>query len=529
MLRSLGLALLLSLLTASAAGAATLEPIGTFEEPVFVTSDPVEPDRLFVVEQPGRVAEVLDGAAPELYADLSEFVACCGERGLLSIALAADFHKSGLFYAAYTGEPAAGGAQGDLHVDAFVADADAEVTRTPILSIPHNQAGNHNGGQLQLGPDGYLYISTGDGGGGGDPFENGQDLTELLGKVLRVDPQPGTSPAYSIPPGNPFAGATPGADEIWAYGLRNPWRFSFDSLTGDMLVADVGQGLREEVDLAASPAPGVVGGAGANYGWSCREGLIAYPDDGTPTLNCHGVSNFTDPIFDYPHSGQAPGAAYGCSITGGYVVRDASLGDLYGRYVYADYCVSEIRSLAMTTAGASVLDRSEGIDLQDYTVTSFGEDSCGRLYVASAGEVLRFEGATPAVCPENPEEEPPGEEEPPKEEPVPENPPAAQPPPLVDLPPAPVRRAAIALDGRFSQAVAISVRLLPCGPASDDSAQLNRGGRTLATKPLDGDCRARFFVTGVGGRATFRALARPAADAVWVRSRRLSVAAPSAR
>jgi hypothetical protein len=185
-------------------------------------------------------------------------------------------------------------------------------------------------------------MSLGDGGGTGDPFENGQDTEELLGKVLHIDPRPGQVPPYSIPAGNPFDG-TAGRDEIWAYGLRNPWRFSFDRATGDMVIADVGQSAREEIDVAASPAPGVVGGAGANYGWNCREGFIAYTN---PAAACATASGFTEPVFDYPHSDPGGGAAYGCSIIGGYVVRDPGVPDLYGRYLSTDYCSQGIRSSA---------------------------------------------------------------------------------------------------------------------------------------------------------------------------------------
>ncbi len=390
---SLGFAVLLASLAASGAGAATLKSIGTFNQPTYVTSDPEDSSRILVVERQGRVVEVAGGGAPTLYADLTDYVTCCaGERGLLSIAPAPDFHASGLFYAAYTGKPAAGGAEGDIHVDAFVADANGNVTRTQIIAIGHTPESNHNGGQLQFGPDGHLYISTGDGGGGGDPFETGQDRDALLGKILRIDPHPGSTPAYTIPAGNPFAGATLGADEIWAYGLRNPWRFSFDSLTGDLAIADVGQGAREEVDLAPSPSAGTVGGAGVDYGWSCREGFLAYS---SPAANCEGAGGFTEPVFDYPHSGAAPGAAHGCAITGGYVVRDPSLTDLYGRYVYADYCAGEIRSLVLPGLGESAAgdDRSAGITTPTPNPTSFGEDSCHRIYVAS-GSRSPLRGAT---------------------------------------------------------------------------------------------------------------------------------------
>ncbi|HMJ73355.1 MAG TPA: PQQ-dependent sugar dehydrogenase [Solirubrobacterales bacterium] len=369
--------MLVSLCCVAGASAATLQPIGDFDQPIFVTSDPTNPADLFVVEREGRVVED-DGGSRSVFADLTDLVSCCeSERGLLSIALAPDFATSGRFYAAYAGKPAAGGAEGDVHVDAFRHDSGALV-REPLFSVGHATNANHNGGQLELGPDGNLYISIGDGGGGGDPFESGQDLDSLLGKILRLEPHPGAEA------------------QIWSYGLRNPWRFSFDRLSGAMVIADVGQNAREEIDYVPSPAPGVVGGNGNNYGWNCREGFSAYPE---PGASCAGASGFAEPVFDYPHADPGDGMAHGCSITGGYVARDSSLGDLYGRYVYADYCVGEIRSLVLPATGEGVAgeDRSEGLGVAH--PVSFGEDSCGRLYVVSqVGTVYRFVGATPAAC-----------------------------------------------------------------------------------------------------------------------------------
>jgi hypothetical protein len=506
MARSLCLVLMLAgtALGAPAAFAATLEPVGTFDQPIFVTSDPDHPDRLLVVERDGRVAEVDgDGAAPQLHADLTGLVACCSsERGLLSIAPAPDFHQSGLFYAAYTGKPAAGGAEGDIHVDAFIAGQDGAISaRMPIISIPHSQAANHNGGQIQFGPDGYLYISTGDGGGGGDPFETGQDLDSLLGKILRIEPRPGLAPPYAIPAGNPFAGPTAGRDEIWAYGLRNPWRFSFDSFTGGLVIGDVGQGAHEEVDWAPSPGFGLATAAGLNYGWSCREGFSAYTDS-TPSANCVGASGFTDPVFDYPHEDPEDGSAHGCSITGGYVVRDPTLTGLEGRYLYADYCTSEIRSLALPAAGGRVTDdASAGIATPTPNPVSFGEDSCRRLYVVAGSEVLRFEGAVPADCPEAPEEEPPGEDEaapPPKGEPPAQVLPGSDPPGQASRapdPPATGHRVTIAPDGKYRRFFKVIVRIRPCRTNADYefSVQLNRGGRRVGRDDdLSRGCGASF-------------------------------------
>lgn len=505
------LAVLLSASCCAAAGAASLEPVGIFERPIFVSSDPGDPNRLLVVERRGRVVEVGPSGARTL-ADLRtlSLVRCCeGEQGLLSIAPAPDFGDSGRFYAAYVGTAAAGQV-GDLHVDSFRPDPQLSggLIREPMLSIGHAQHDNHYGGQLQLGPDGLLYISTGDGGGGGDPLGSGQDTEALLGKVLRIDPRPGQEPPYAIPAGNPFAGV-PGRDEIWAYGLRNPWRFSFDRESGDMAIGDVGQEAREEIDYAASPAAGVVGGGGANYGWNCREGLDPYPPGG-----CAMGGGFTDPVFDYPHDDPGGGAAHGCSIIGGYVVRDASLGDLYGRYVYSDYCSGEIRSLLLPAAGGPATgDRSEGMTVVE--PTSFGEDACGRLYVISVdGPVYRLVGASPPVgCPEVASKET-----------MPSPSPPANPFPR-SLP-----RPSLALSssGRLPR-VRIITRLSPC--SSGDAGRmlrLKRGGRRFAAKPLDDRCIANFRAHVIR-RSTFKAVLSFTADSTPLRSSRLLVVPGAAR
>ncbi|MFI5121888.1 MAG: PQQ-dependent sugar dehydrogenase [Vicinamibacteria bacterium] len=369
---------------APAAGAAvTLEPVGSFTSPVYVTSEPGDPDRLLVVEQGGTI-QFSDHGVVSPFLDLSEQVDDGGERGLLSMALAPDFATSGHFYVYYTRDGPASDL-GDIQIDEYTASGTSAsvATRRPVLTIDHSAFANHNGGQLQFGPDGYLYIATGDGGSAGDPSGNGRNLNTLLGKLLRIDPRQAGSEAYSIPAGNPYAGATPGLDEIWSYGLRNPWRFSFDRLTGDLTIGDVGQGAREEVDYERAPSAG----RGVNFGWNCREGLIAY--SGAPG-GCTGLTGFTDPIHDYTHAGG------NCAITGGYVVRDQSLGDLYGRYLFSDACGGEIRSLVPGLPLATGV-RSE--DLSVSLPSSFGQDSCGRLYVTSlGGQVSRFTGAHPADC-----------------------------------------------------------------------------------------------------------------------------------
>ncbi|HEY8809333.1 MAG TPA: PQQ-dependent sugar dehydrogenase [Solirubrobacterales bacterium] len=459
--------MLVSLCCVAGASAATLQPIGDFDQPIFVTSDPTNPSDLFVVEREGRVVED-DGGSRSVFADLTDLVSCCeSERGLASIALAPDFATSGRFYAAYAGKPAAGGAEGDVHVDAFRHDGGALV-REPLFSVGHATNANHNGGQLEFGPDGNLYVSIGDGGGGGDPLESGQDLNSLLGKILRIEPQPGAEP------------------EIWSYGLRNPWRFSFDRLDGDMVIGDVGQSAREEIDVASSPAPGAVGGNGRNYGWNCREGFIAYTN---PGVSCTGASGFTEPVFDYPHADPGDGSAHGCAITGGYVVRDPSLGDLYGRYVYADYCIGEIRSLALpsTAGGVAGGDRSEGLGVAN--PVSFGEDSCGRLYVISqVGTVYRFVGATPTTCAA-----------------VPASSAAPGPTHIAERKRARLRLTVKAHPVHGALRLLLTARLAPCPDQAGERVQLNRGGRRLATKRLDRHCVARFR-RRIEHRSTFRAL-----------------------
>jgi hypothetical protein len=464
----------------TSARTATLVPIGSFDTPIYVTSDPGDPDRLLVVEREGRVI-LVEGAGEELYADLRPWVECCaGERGLLSIVPAADFAESGRFYAAYTGAASAG-TVGDIHVDAFRPDpgGGAAPLREPILTVPHSTSANHNGGQLQLGPDGYLYVSTGDGGGTGDPDENAQDLESLLGKLLRIEPRPGQAPSYAPAPGNPFIGSA-GRDEIWSYGLRNPWRFSFDRLGGDLTIGDVGQGLREEVDHAASPGAGTVGGAGANYGWNCREGFVAYP--GAP-VSCDGLIGFTDPVFDYPHESPG-GGAVPCSITGGYVVRDFGLGDLYGRYLYTDFCAGQLRSLLLPDGpGLASDDRAEGLGVAK--PVSFGEDACGRIYVVSqVGTVFRLRGDFGGGCFLGPPPPPPG------------------PPPAV----APRPRALVVLQARRRgrHTVKLNVRVLPCADNPGRLVYVNRNGRPFRQRRLDRNCAAGFRVR-VRGRNRFRA------------------------
>jgi hypothetical protein len=500
---SLFAAVLVAFVTGSATAAGySLQPIGNFERPDYVTSSPADPDRLLVAEREGKVFEVSGGVTRQI-ADLSALITCCeSERGLDSIALAPDFESSARFYVAYTGSVDAGGAEGDVHLDSFRPDPAAPGTllREPILSLDHAAELNHNAGSLQFGPDGKLYVAVGDGGGAGDPSANAQNTEVLFGKILRIDPRPGQMPPYTSPVDNPFFGVA-GRDEIWAYGLRNAWRFSFDRLSGDMIIGDVGQGSREEVDFASSPGGGVVGGAGANYGWNCREGLLAYSD---PAEACQTAGSFSDPVFDYVHQNPADGAAFGCSIIGGYVVRDRSLGDLYGRYVYADYCVGRIRSLLLpgATSGVASDDRFDGIVVPK--PTSFGEDSCGRLYVASeGGTVYRLVGSMPAVC--GPMSAP-------------------------GLPTAAgsdtARRSHLRLRAKGAgRRLKIVAQVSPCAEYAGQRVRLNRGGNQVGAKRLNGRCTARFHAR-IEEAATFRALL-PGSPSI--RSQQLSVEPPHPR
>jgi hypothetical protein len=336
---------------------------------VHVTGSPGDSHRLFVVERAGRVQLLVDGqrqAAPFL--DVSADTSTSDEeRGLLSIAFPPDYQSSRRFYVYLTARNT-----GQIQVREYLRSATdpnhADPAGRTILAIDHPR-GNHNGGQLQFGPDGRLWIGTGDGGSRDDPDFNAQNPSRLLGKLLRMDPLAGSGP------------------EVFAIGLRNPWRFSFDRATGDLVIGDVGQDQYEEIDLA--PAPGWRG-AGANYGWPCFEGFHAY--DG----RCSSLTGDVKPVLERGHGPQV------CSLTGGYVVRDPGLPSLQGRYNYGDFCGSRVRSVAL---GNPSTDGDTALAVN--AVSSFGEDVCGRLYVASLdGPVSRIEDGAATPCAVDPP--PPG-------------------------------------------------------------------------------------------------------------------------
>jgi glucose/arabinose dehydrogenase len=357
-------------------GGVALKKVGEFDHPDYVAGAAGFPKLLFVVEQPGRIAVLRGGrqlARPFL--DLHDQVGYDGgERGLLSIAFPPDYRQSRRFYVYYNDKA------GDIRVDEFrrrSATLAAAGSQRRVISIPHPVNANHNGGQMQF-LDGLLYLGTGDGGSAGDPPNNAQSKDVLLGKLLRIDPRPAAGRPYSVPASNPFVGR-PGRDEIYSYGLRNPFRFSFDTVSAKrprIAIADVGQNRFEELDYTT-----VAAASGANFGWDAFEGFAPYRDENSGTADPGGT---TKPIFAYSH-GRGGG---GCSIIGGYVVRDPALRSIYRRYVYADLCEGQLRSLVphLKRAGG---DRRLGLAVT--SPTSFGEDDAHHLYVSSLeGPVYRL-------------------------------------------------------------------------------------------------------------------------------------------
>ena len=331
----------------------SLIPIATgLDHPLGIVS--AGDSRLFIVQKTGRImiydgTRVLTTPFLDIHTRLSSDSVGDGEHGLLGLAF--DPINTQFFYVDYTN------LVGDIAIERYAISDDPNFadpdSATVVLRIPHPGSNQHNGGQLQFGPDGYLYISVGDGGFIGDPFGNSQNLSVLLGKILRIDVS--TLP-YTIPPSNPFD------NEIWAFGLRNPWRFSFDRLTGDMFIADVGQNDFEEVDFQAA---GTVGGQ--NYGWHLMEGDHCF----NPSSDCEQDS-FVMPVIEYGH------VAGACSITGGYRYRGARYPRLTGIYFYGDYCTG-------TIFGATEQDGDwdgEPLRTTTFAISSFGEDRNGELYVA---------------------------------------------------------------------------------------------------------------------------------------------------
>ena len=333
------------------------------DSPTFLASPPGSAD-LYVVELRGRVRKLVDGVPAAPVVDIATRVASGGERGMLSLAFDPGYASNGYVYVYFTET------SGDIAVERFTLPlpgnpappSGVEATAVRVLTIAHRSFANHNGGQLQFGPDGMLYLGTGDGGGAGDPLGSGQNTDALLGKILRLDVR--TLP-YRIPPDNPFVGQPGKRAEIWAYGVRNPWRFAFDGATRSLYIADVGQSSREEVNVAAADA------AGLNYGWNAWEGTMCYPS-GTAC----SPAGITMPVLDYDH-------ANGCSITGGYVYRGALLPEVAGRYFYSDFCNGWLRSFVVVNGVAT--ERLDWHVTPIGSIQSFGVDSRNELYALTSG------------------------------------------------------------------------------------------------------------------------------------------------
>ena len=339
-------------------------------DPLFVTA-PVGDARLFVVEQAGRIRIVKAGRVlPTPFLDLTDRLRAGGEQGLLSIAFHPRYAANGFLYVNYTDRG------GDTRVERYSVGRDsdrADPTSAKLVITVEQPFANHNGGLVMFGPDGMLYVGMGDGGSGGDPYGHGQNRATLLGKMLRLDVDRGDP--YAVPPDNPFVGRAGMRGEIWAYGLRNPWRFCFDPPTGLLYIADVGQNLWEEIDVARADR------AGLDYGWNVLEG-----DHCFRSRDCDR-SKRVAPVVEYGHDD-------GCSVTGGFVYRGRRMPTLVGHYFYADYCRGWIRSFKYD--GGAVSGHREWRGIGPGQVTSFGQDGAGEIYVCSSdGTVHRLAPARP--------------------------------------------------------------------------------------------------------------------------------------
>lgn len=360
--------------------------------PVTITNAADGSGRLFIVEQTGTIRVVKNGlvlATPFL--DIHTLVRYnAGEQGLLGLAFDPAYPSNGHFFVAYTAPRPLDSTGSILTLERFsVSAANADqadpATGTIILTIDHPTNSNHNGGDIAFGPDGYLYWGTGDGGSGGDPPGNAQNLSVLLGKLLRIDVESGSP--YSIPSTNPFFGSATVRQEVWAYGLRNPWRFSFDRLTGELYIADVGQNLMEEIDHASAGDAG-----GENYGWNILEGTLCFNSSNfnVPLSSCD-TSGKTPPVAEYDHSlGR-------CAVSGGYVYRGPSAPALRGYYFYADFCSGAVYALNHDSVSGWTVT---ALATTGFGISTFGEDEGGELYLAdlNAGNIYRLRYALPAVA-----------------------------------------------------------------------------------------------------------------------------------
>jgi glucose/arabinose dehydrogenase len=330
--------------------------------PVFLTAPTGDVGRLFIVEQGGliRILNSLDGtprATPFL--DVAGLIVTGGEQGLLGMAFDPNYAGNGRFYIYYTNTA------GDIVIARYGVSSNPDIANAGaqaiLKTIAHPTNQNHNGGMLAFGPDGCLYAGIGDGGGRGDPNGNAQNTNSLLGKILRLDPETGSACGTD----NPFANGTGGAPEVWSFGLRNPWRFSFDRSTGVLYIGDVGQDQREEVDAVVGPNAG----QGVNFGWNIMEGFACF----NPPSGCNS-SGLTPPILDYSHDAGA------CSVTGGYVYRGTLNPAVNGSYFYADYCAGFVRSFQLQGGGPSSQNTWPLLS-PGGQITSFGEDARGELYI----------------------------------------------------------------------------------------------------------------------------------------------------
>jgi glucose/arabinose dehydrogenase len=354
---------------AAAGRGVRLAKVGDFRSPVYVTAPPGDRRRIFVVEQAGRIVVVRGGkpvARPFL--DIRSKVTAGGEQGLLSMAFAPDYAQSGLFYVYYTEKS---GTESIWEYHRAGEDSADPGSARLVLRMADPEP-NHNGGLMLFGSDGLMYVGTGDGGGGDDQHGargNAQSLGSLLGKILRIDPHASGGRPYTVPSSNPFVGRSGARGEVYAYGLRNPWRFSFDRANGNLVIGDVGQDEVEEIDFVRKGA-----GRGANFGWRPWEGRRHNFDEPSPGA--------VFPVITHTHQ------AGFCSITGGYVVRDRGVPGLYGRYVYGDYCNSRLRVSTLRAGRAA----TRTLPVPTISgVSSFGEDAAGRVYVLSLnGPVYRF-------------------------------------------------------------------------------------------------------------------------------------------
>ena len=354
-------------------GAGLQEVVSGLSFPLYLTAPAGDLARLFVVEKTGGIRIVKNGVLlPDPFLDLSAQVSSGSEQGLLGLTFAPDYATSGMFVVHYTD------VAGNTALSRFQVSADpdrADPASEQVVLTASQPYPNHNGGQVTFGPDGFLYLGLGDGGSGGDPENRGQGLSDLLGSILRIDVRAGDP--YTVPADNPFTAQPNARPEVWSYGLRNPWRFSFDRSNGDLYIADVGQSQFEEIDVSPAAAGG---GKGVNYGWSIMEGAHCFRE-----AECD-QTGLTLPVLEYNHN-------QGCSVTGGYVYRGSLIPQVQGHYFYSDFCQRWVRSF-LYADGVVTEETSWPALIAGGTIVSFGEDAAGELYI------LEAEGRMSRIVPE---------------------------------------------------------------------------------------------------------------------------------